>query len=322
MHSSRCFFCLVCRPVQYQRHYHQGCCDWVNCRRDLRRDVVYLSFDEQGQARSHLRSAEGKVWKLRIWLYGTLLSSRYRQAAQSGVDAPYGNSSVLESTTNIPFNPRTSDSELPLTANFNAESSYQQWDSQGRAVGYSGDPTLYAPQPRKLANIPSGGAVSQGSSTGTSPAPYMSERDGYRAQPLRQNTSDSTASWDVQGQLGGPNSYPMSRSQYDPPYSGAGESRPIPPLQPPPMRSVGASPVTPTTTGNAPGSEQTPTQARFVGAGLPAGMASPHTAPLPHVYGQFAPPPGPPPPSAPAYAGSRSMTPDDPYAAYTQAGIR
>ena len=252
------------------------------------------------------------------------------------MNTPYGNSSVLQSTTNVPFNGRTSDSELPLTANFN-EPSYQQWDSQGRAVGYSGDPTLYAPQPRKPTHVPTG----QGSSSSNnSPAPFMSQHGG---QPIRQNTGSSTASWDVQGQLGGPNSYQMSRPQYSDPYSNPAPPRPPQYQQqysqsPPPMRSVGHSPVMQPATTNLPASEQTPTQAQFANARQPTGIVSPpHSAPLPNPYAQFAPPPGPPPSSAPAHAmhgfeaseasyytapGSRPRTPDDPYVAYAQPTIR
>ena len=260
----------------------------------------------------------------------------HRQAKESGINTPYSNSSVLESTTNIPFNHRSSDSELPLTANFNTDFSHQQWDSQGRAVGYASDPTLYAPQPQKPARVPSSMSSQGSSSAGPSPAPHMSERDGYRAQPLRQNTGSSTASWDVQGQVGGPNSYQMSRPQYNNqfpnPHSG---SMPPPQYQqqsysqsPPPMRSVGQS-------GSMPSSEQTPTQAQFQVTAATAQPVSPHSAPLPNPYSQFAPPAGPPPQTAPVYAargyeapystagpGSRPRTPEDPYVAYTQPSIR
>ncbi|KIP11042.1 hypothetical protein PHLGIDRAFT_100340 [Phlebiopsis gigantea 11061_1 CR5-6] len=255
-----------------------------------------------------------------------------RQAKESGINTPYGNSSVLQSTADVPFGGRTSDSELPLTANFN-DSSYQQWDSQGRAVGYSGDPTLHAPQPRKPARVPTG----QGSSSSSnSPVPLMSQHGG---QPIRQNTGGSTASWDVQGQLGGPNSYQMSRPQYSDPYSNAAPSRSTQYQQqysqsPPPMRAVGQSPVMQPVASSLTASEQTPTQAQFADARQPpAIVSSPHSAPLPNPYAQFAPPAGPPPSSAPAHAmhgfeasegsyytasGSRPRTPDDPYIAYAQ----
>ncbi|KAF9005110.1 hypothetical protein BDQ17DRAFT_1424263 [Cyathus striatus] len=42
------------------------------------------------------------------------------------------------------FNPQNSDSDIPL----------QQWDAQGRALGYAQDPNLYAPQPRRISGVP------------------------------------------------------------------------------------------------------------------------------------------------------------------------
>ncbi|EKM57848.1 uncharacterized protein PHACADRAFT_89628 [Phanerochaete carnosa HHB-10118-sp] len=203
--------------------------------------------------------------------------ARQAKLEASGGDLPYGNAAVLQSTVSL--DPRKSDSELPLTANFAKDSTYQQWDSSGRAVGYAPDPTLHAPQPRK----PLGQVASAKSSQSSSPAPYMSERnDGQRSTPLRQNTNSSTASWDAAGQVGGPNAYPMSRqSPYQDPYAAATQSArfPPPPGPPPqfvpqsapPMRSLGSSPVMPTASGNYLPPEQTPTQARFGETGAPAG---------------------------------------------------
>lgn len=116
----------------------------------------------------------------------------------------------------------------------------------------------------------------------------MSERsDGYRAAPLRQNTSSSTASWDI---AGGPNAYPMSRqAPYQDPYAAVAQAARLPPgvqaqysQSPPPMRSVGHSPVTPTATGNYLPAEQTPTQARF---GETSGGGGARESVLPNPYG-------------------------------------
>lgn len=71
------------------------------------------------------------------------------------VGLPYTNSSTLESASSDTFNPNESATNVPLqprgdlspTTGF---SSYQQWDNQGHAVGYSGDPTLYAPRPQRI----------------------------------------------------------------------------------------------------------------------------------------------------------------------------
>lgn len=60
----------------------------------------------------------------------------------------YRNPDATSSDNSVTFNPRMSDSDIPLTAGL---SGYQQWDKEGRAVGYSGDPRLniYSPQPLK-----------------------------------------------------------------------------------------------------------------------------------------------------------------------------
>ncbi|GJE85607.1 Golgi apparatus membrane protein TVP38 [Phanerochaete sordida] len=225
-----------------------------------------------------------------------------RKARQAKLEAgigelPYNNSAVLHSTADIPFDPRTSDSELPLTANFAKDSRHQQWDSTGRAVGYAPDPTLYAPQPRK----PAPRIGSANTSQSSSPAPYMSERSDYRAVPLRQNTSSSTGSWDLSGQVGGLNAYAMSRqTPYQDPYAAAAPAARLPPgaapprmqqpqysQSPPPMRSVGHSPVLPPATGGYAPPEQTPTQARFAETGAGAGPGARESV-LPNPFGDHA----------------------------------
>ncbi|EJD06356.1 uncharacterized protein FOMMEDRAFT_117170, partial [Fomitiporia mediterranea MF3/22] len=79
------------------------------------------------------------------------------------------------------FNPAESDSDLPL--NPGEDTTYQQWDSQGRASGIAGDPNvnygLHAPAPRR----PSTATTSQTISPIHSPA------------PLRQESTDSVG-WD------------------------------------------------------------------------------------------------------------------------------
>ncbi|OBZ72346.1 Golgi apparatus membrane protein TVP38 [Grifola frondosa] len=71
---------------------------------------------------------------------------------------PYGvnpTTSAMESTTSFIFNPTRSDTELPLNPKGPFGSSkYQQWDQNGRAVGYAGDPTLYMPQPQRAPSRP------------------------------------------------------------------------------------------------------------------------------------------------------------------------
>ena len=102
------------------------------------------------------------------------------QAKLQAVDSlPYGNSGIVNSTASMASNGRKSESELPLTASFQT-AGFQQWDSQGRAVGYAPDPTLYAPQPQRPVKITAPPSTSSQRST-----PAMSERLDGRAQPIR-----------------------------------------------------------------------------------------------------------------------------------------
>lgn len=202
--------------------------------------------------------------------------SLFRQAKLQAADSlPYGNSGIANSNVSVDANGRKSESELPLTASFQT-AGFQQWDSQGRAVGYAPDPTLYAPQPQRPVKITAPPSVSSQRST-----PVMSERLDARTQPIRSNTGGSSASWDVQAQVG-PNSYQMSQqhSQYPDPT-------PLPPRIPPPT-----SPTT-APSNMEPRASPTPTQAHFPYPGDAARVASPHTAPA------YAPPQGPPPQAYP-----------------------
>jgi hypothetical protein len=58
-------------------------------------------------------------------------------------NGPYSMQDPEASSSTTVFNPRTSDSEIPLTA--------QQWDKEGKAVGFIGDPRFEVsqPQPRR-----------------------------------------------------------------------------------------------------------------------------------------------------------------------------
>ncbi|TFY77770.1 hypothetical protein EWM64_g6242, partial [Hericium alpestre] len=72
-----------------------------------------------------------------------------RQMKLETSDLPYGPSgTTFASSTTGPFNPNGSETDIPLTAP-GMESQHQQWDSQGRAVGYAGDPRVYSPQPQR-----------------------------------------------------------------------------------------------------------------------------------------------------------------------------
>jgi len=249
-------------------------------------------------------------------IYDRRKARQAKLAAEGMGPGPYSNPSVLNSTTSVAFDGRKSESELPLTANFQS-TNYQQWDAQGRAVGYAPDPTLYAPQPQRPVRV---SAQTPGGSSSSTPA--MSQRPDLPPQPLRQNTSSSSNSWDVQAHVGGQESYPMSRaSPYKDPYS-------VPKIPPP------TGPYSTTTAPSALQStiEQTPVQAQFAygTAGAPPGaLPSPPSAPLSNPFD--APPPLPSdaqrghmaqPTDASFYTahGSHSPQPmsDDPYAAYHQ----
>jgi uncharacterized membrane protein YdjX (TVP38/TMEM64 family) len=81
-----------------------------------------------------------------------------RQAKLARVDfGPYGNVDAASSGT---FDPRSSDSDIPLNPSKEHGSPYhQQWDKQGRAVGYAPDPQLYAPQPKRYSAQPIAGQI-------------------------------------------------------------------------------------------------------------------------------------------------------------------
>ncbi|THH14146.1 hypothetical protein EW146_g6147 [Bondarzewia mesenterica] len=77
-----------------------------------------------------------------------------RKARQNKLDL-YRNTSAMSSDSN--FNPQSSSTDIPLHSHSSdpeAQFGHQQWDPSGRAVGYSGDPRLHAPQARGPDRIP------------------------------------------------------------------------------------------------------------------------------------------------------------------------
>lgn len=145
-----------------------------------------------------------------------------RKARQAKLDAEseslYQNGGANTSTV---FN--TSDTTLPLNSFSNApyDPPYQQWDSEGRAVGYAPDPRIHAPQPKKP----------------ESPFPGdMTPTLG--ANSLRQESTD-TVGWELQANAAQGQSYRLSAIAPEPlrnPYGGDGEidSESIVPSYPPP----------------------------------------------------------------------------------------
>ncbi|KAI5117038.1 hypothetical protein M0805_004745 [Coniferiporia weirii] len=136
------------------------------------------------------------------------------------------------------FNPRESDSDLPL--NPGEDSSYQQWDAQGRAVGYSGNPNfsynVHAPIPQRtglseVARIPTyrteggGGYSSSGVRYDATPAAVApvsgsASRTASPGRPQQRQESMDTVSWDAAGQGMGPESFQLPSIHPHTPLSG------------------------------------------------------------------------------------------------------
>jgi len=71
-----------------------------------------------------------------------------RQAKLERADfTPYGISN--DSSNSVIFNPQGSETNIPLNTGLGATGQHQRWDKEGRAVGYAGDPRLYAPEPQR-----------------------------------------------------------------------------------------------------------------------------------------------------------------------------
>ncbi|KAJ7115540.1 hypothetical protein C8R43DRAFT_1038743 [Mycena crocata] len=149
-----------------------------------------------------------------------------RQVKQSRVDI-YANPNDSDSSVGGGYNPRSSHSDIPLTANANIHPRYdyeqqqkqrqqaewaaqqrqyadqqrgrpnqqhQEWDAQGRAVGYTPGPTpqvMYAPQPQRSgrAEIQQGAYVEPGNAE--------VHAHGRNTAVVRQETSDEVG-WDTQ----------------------------------------------------------------------------------------------------------------------------
>lgn len=120
--------------------------------------------------------------------------------AMSMTDGPYEGGVAGASSSQV-FNPRSSDSDIPLT--------HQQWDADGKATGYSYDPRLdnvHQPQPKRFQNAapsPQGrGSVDvswdtrqTGGGFSSSPQPYQSRSPPQgqyaRSPPPAQNAARS-----------------------------------------------------------------------------------------------------------------------------------
>lgn len=130
-----------------------------------------------------------------------------RKARQAKLNAV--NESLYQNggaNTSAVFN--ASDVTVPL--NSFSDTPYQQWDSEGRAIGYAPDPRIYAPQPKK----PENSNPFPGDTTPT-----------LGTKPLRQESTDTVA-WELQANAAQGQSYQLSAMATEPlrnPYEGQGE---------------------------------------------------------------------------------------------------
>lgn len=184
-----------------------------------------------------------------------------RKARQGKLDradfTPYSNNN--DSNASTVFNPHGSETDIPLTT---SDQPYQQWDSNGRAVGYAGDPRLHAPEPQRAQARPLVFQETQpygGGGIGTS-YPQGGTNTGGRS-PLRQESSD-TVDWEARHREGARDTFDLPR------VSSPGTHEPLhDPFEPTP-----------------PTSYQTPYAAPL---GPPPG-AAPSTAPAPFAQSSFA----------------------------------
>lgn len=128
------------------------------------------------------------------------------------------------------FNPNSSDTTLTIpSSGAPYDPPYQQWDSEGRAVGYAPDPRIYAPQPKKSG----------------SPFPAGNKAPTIGTPPLRHDSTD-TVSWEIQTNAAQGQSYPLSSITPEPlhnPFDDGTSSEPattlyVPPVGPPPSSSI------------------------------------------------------------------------------------
>ncbi|KAH8094478.1 snare associated Golgi protein-domain-containing protein [Cristinia sonorae] len=198
-----------------------------------------------------------------------------RKARQQKLNSsPYG---VPSSST---YSPNDSESNLPLNPKSDGQYEHQQWDSSGRAVGYTGDPTLYAPQPHRLATRPFDTNALASSSTVTlaPPPPAEQTRFSPTSRPGAAQRQDTAQSWDAQATVGVQDVYQMTRHQSPPPPRNVAES-PLPPKLPPPGSAPSSQPQSPRININAypvptpPGLSQSQTYPQYT---------APHGAPLPN----------------------------------------
>ncbi|CAL1715905.1 unnamed protein product [Somion occarium] len=219
--------------------------------------------------------------------------ARQAKLVAAGGSTPYLNAPSLEANDDSGiFNPNGSNTNIPL--NRSSPPEHQQWDAEGRAVGFAADPTLYAPQPKRPTRL----TTSQpGSRSGTPPSaasgPAMRERDRpYRHAPLRQDTASSDASWDATQDSSSlakippppatrrPSQSTVSHQLPYPLQSGYHPNSAPPPYIPSPTTSTQQSYIPPSAPFAAPSpgnisQQSTPTQANFSPSHIPLPFSQP-----------------------------------------------
>ncbi|KAG2113449.1 uncharacterized protein F5147DRAFT_46318 [Suillus discolor] len=204
-----------------------------------------------------------------------------RKARQAKLDAEseslYQNGGANSSAV---FN--TSDTTLPLnSSDAPYDPPYQRWDSEGRAVGYTPDPRIHAPQPKKPEN----------------PNPFPGDiTPTLGTKPLRHESTD-TVGWELQANAAQGQSYRLSAMTAEPlrnPYGGEDE------MDAEEVLGEGYAPAPPSLAGPPPSSR--------VGRSSSSGISG---------IAAYAPPPGPPPGagyafSAPGHSFSGPSSPHPP----------
>jgi len=190
--------------------------------------------------------------------------------------SPYANANAVGSSQTVGFNPRSSDSEIPLSVG-DGSMYHQQWDKEGRAVGYAVDPQLHAPQPKRLSETRVAGRAPIQRNEDSGGYDY-SNGVRYGPTPSRQASDDS---YDAPYTLSPPGIPPPSSDQKFQGYFHRPPSVPSGAVAIPVPTSLTATQTT-----HQPQSHprhdamQTPTQGQF-GAPPSADVTSPSFDPLP-----------------------------------------
>jgi len=199
-----------------------------------------------------------------------------RQAKLERADfTPYNASN--NSSNSVVFNAQHSDANIPLNPTampYGATGPYQQWDKEGHAVGYAGDPRLYVPEPQRPQGRVPTYQTDDRRGVGTS-YPESKEADGRNL--LRQESGDSVE-WNAQGR----------RDTFDIPRIASPAHEPLhDPFEASPTDAHQASypPISPPPSVPSPHVAQTPTQAQYANYNPQSTLTTDTTSPpLPNPF--------------------------------------